>query len=54
MKYAHIFNAPGKKHRLIITSGPSISEGVISEQVYDTKKEAKDAAKLAGAQPWNY
>lgn len=54
MKYAHIFNAPGKKVRLIITTGPTVSEGVVSEQIFDSKAEAKKAAKAAGAKPWNF
>ncbi len=52
--YAHINNARGGKFSLLLTTGAAINEGVISEKLYDTKKEAKDAAKVAGAKPWNY
>lgn len=52
--YAHIYNAPGKKFRLFLTPGPSISEGVESEQLFDSKADAKKAAKAAGAKAWNF
>lgn len=52
--YAHIYNAPKKQVRLMITTGPAIDNGVISEQLVDTKKEAKKLAKDAGATPYNY
>jgi hypothetical protein len=52
--YAHIYNAPCKKFRLFLTTGPSISEGVVSEQLFDAKAEAKKAAKAAGAKAWNF
>jgi hypothetical protein len=52
--YAHIYNAPGKKTRLFLTTGPSISEGVLSEQLFDSKAEAKRAAKAVGAKAWNF
>jgi hypothetical protein len=52
--YAHIFNSPGKKARLLITTGPAISEGVVSDQLFDSKAEAKKAAKASGAQAWNF
>ena len=52
--YAHIYRAAGKKARLIISTGPSISEGIVSEQLFDSKAEAKQAAKAAGAKPWNF
>lgn len=54
MKYAHIFKAAGGKFTLFITTGPAISEGVISRQVYDGKVAAKAAAKAAGAKAWNF
>lgn len=54
MKYAHIFSAPGKKARLIITTGPALCDGVVSEQVFDSKAEAKKAAKEVGAKAWNF
>jgi hypothetical protein len=52
--YAHIYNAPGKKARLFLTTGPSLSEGVVSEQLFDSKADAKKAAKAAGAKAWNF
>lgn len=56
MKYAHIYQAAGKNKQfeLILTTGHSISCGVLSKQVYDSKALAKKAAKEAGAKPWNY
>lgn len=54
MNYAHIYNTPGRKFRLFITTGPALSDGVVSEQIFDSKAEAKKVAKAAGAQAWNY
>jgi hypothetical protein len=54
MKYAHIYTAPGKRFRLFITISPTISEGVVSEQLFGDKSEAKKAAKAAGAKAWNF
>jgi hypothetical protein len=54
MKYAHIFVMPGKKARLVITNTPALCEGVVSDQVYDSKADAKQAAKAAGAKAWNF
>lgn len=51
---AHIYKTRGGKFILTITTGPSISEGVVSEALYDSKAEAKKAAKAAGATAWNY
>jgi hypothetical protein len=52
--YAHIYRAAGKKVRLILSTGPSISEGIVSETLFDSKVEAKAAAKAAGAKAWNF
>lgn len=52
--YAHIYRAAGKKVRLIISTGPSIAEGIVSETLYDSKADAKTAAKAAGAKAWNF
>ena len=54
MTYAHIYNAPRKQFCLILTTGPSISEGIISEVLVDSRTEAKAQAKAAGATPHNY
>lgn len=54
MKNSHIYKARGGKFMLIITTGPSIAEGVVSEQTFNSKNEAKAAAKAVGAKPWNY
>ena len=51
---AHIYKATGGKFKLYITTGYVISEGVVSEALYDSKSEAKKAAKAAGASAWNY
>jgi hypothetical protein len=51
---AHIYNARNKMFQLIITSGASISEGVISTHLFASKKECKAHAKLLGAKAWNY
>lgn len=52
--YAHIYNAPKGQFRLILTSGPAISEGVLSEVIVDSRAEVKAQAKAAGAKPHNY
>jgi hypothetical protein len=52
--YAHIYRAAGKKVRLILSTGPSISEGIVSETLFDSKGGAKAAAKAAGAKAWNF
>jgi hypothetical protein len=52
--YAHIYRAAGKKVRLILSTGPSISEGIVSEALFDSKADAKKAAKAAGAKAWNF
>jgi hypothetical protein len=52
--YAHIYRAAGKKVRLIISTGPSIAEGIVSERLFDSKAEANTAAKTAAATPWNF
>lgn len=54
MKYAHIYKTAGGKFKLFITTGPSISEGVVSESVHDSKTDAKNAAKDTGATAWNF
>lgn len=54
MKFAHIYKARGGKCALFITTGMAINEGVISERLFDSKADAKAAAKLAGAKPHNY
>ena len=51
---AHIYRSRNKNWLLILTTGAAISQGVISEIIYPSKKEAKQAAKQAGAKPWNY
>lgn len=54
MKYAHIYKARNKMFTLLVTTGASISEGILSEELYATKQEAKNAAKQSNATPWNY
>lgn len=54
MKLAHIYKARGGKFTLTITTGAAINEGVISERSFDSKADAKAAAKLAGATPHNF
>ena len=54
MTYAHIFKAKAKQFLLILTTGPAISEGVISETIVASRKEAKAQAKAAGAKTHNY
>ncbi len=51
---AHIYKARMGKFSLIITTGASISEGVVSTQLFDSKQEAKAVAKQIGATPHNY
>lgn len=53
--FAHIFKARTKQWSLIISDSAEINGNhVISETLYDTKPEAKKAAKLLNAKPWNY
>jgi hypothetical protein len=40
-------------YQLLITTGPEIHIGVISETTYPTRVAARAAAKLAGAKFWN-
>lgn len=55
LSFAHIYKARNKKWALIISRSARIqSEFVISETQYETKTEAKKAAKLQNAKPWNY
>ena len=52
--YAHIYKARQGKVKLILTTGASISEGVVSEMLLDSKTAAKAEAKRQNATPWNY
>ena len=59
--FAHIFNAStntGYKYTLLITSTPSVSDISndinLEELFFDTKREAKAAAKARNATPHNY
>lgn len=54
MKYAHIYKVRGGKFQLLLTTGPEISTGVLSELLFDSKADAKKAAKAAGAVAHNY
>jgi len=51
---AHIYKSRNKNWLLILTTGAAISQGVLSETIYPSKIAAKQAAKQAGAKPWNY
>ena len=54
MIYAHIFKCKKNKFTLMITADQSISFGILSQSTYETKAEAKAAAKASGAKPHNY
>jgi len=53
MLYSHIYKTRGG-FNLILTTGPALNTGVISETQHADKRAAKAAAKAAGAKPWNY
>ena len=53
--YAHIYRAPKKTWKLIISrSAEIIAEYVVIEYQVESKTEAKKIAKEYGAKPWNY
>lgn len=52
--YAHIYKARGGVFNLLITTGPAISEGVLSNLSFDNRAMAKAHARAAGAKPHNY
>jgi hypothetical protein len=54
--YAHIYKGRGRNggYVLIITTGPAINEGVLSERTYVTLAGAKQEAQQANAKPYNY
>ena len=56
--YAHVYRTRSTctlgKFELIITTGAAINAGVISTTYHATKADAKRAAKLANATPYNY
>lgn len=55
MMIAHIWNDTFNRFYLEISEGNiQIGFTVIGTAMFTTKKSAKQAAKLAGAQPWNY
>lgn len=54
MYYAHIFKVKTGAWLLMVTTGPAINSGVMAESIYPNKQAAKQAAKLANAQAWNY
>lgn len=54
MKLAHIYKARGGKFTLTITTGPELCSGVVSEELFDSKADAKARAKSLGAKPHNY
>ena len=53
---AHIFKLPGKTMHwhLIITTGASISQGVVMEYWFNDRNSCKRQAKLDKATPHNY
>lgn len=58
MKTAHIFkarkNPNGDKYTLTIVEGCDLSHDSAVTTPHADKNAAKQAAKLAGAKPWNY
>lgn len=58
MYYAHIYRTRATctlgRFELIITTGAAINDGVIGVTYYATKADAKRAAKLVNATPYNY
>lgn len=52
--YAHVYKARGGAFNLLITTGPAISEGVLSNLPFDNRALAKAHARAAGAKPHNY
>ena len=53
--YAHIYRSNMKGFwQLLITSGASLTDGVIETRTYRSKLAAKQAAKRFGATAWNY
>ena len=50
---AHIFKDKGGVFALYLTQGPSIA-GATPVGTFQTKAEAKRAAKAANAKPWNF
>lgn len=51
---AHIYAASGKRHRLLLTPSAELFAGHLFSAIYDTKAEAKQAARSVGAVAWNY
>ena len=53
--YAHIYKAPKKTWKLIISRSAEITaEHVVIEYQVESKTEAKRIAKANGAIPWNF
>jgi hypothetical protein len=53
--FAHIYKARNKQWKLIISDSAQINgDHVISETLFDTKPQAKRAAKEQNAIAWNY
>jgi hypothetical protein len=53
--YAHIYKAPKKTWKLIISRSAEITaEHVMIEYQVESKTEAKRLAKAHGAKAWNY
>jgi hypothetical protein len=53
--YAHIYRAPKKTWKLILSTSPMITaEYVVIEYQVESKTEAKRIAKEHGAKAWNY
>lgn len=52
--FAHVYAAPRKQVKLLITTGPAICDGVLHERLCASRKDAKDAAKAFQAVPHNY
>ena len=53
---AHLFKSKGQWQLIISKSpiGEINGDNVISQTAFDSKVEAKKAAKAIGAKPWNY
>jgi hypothetical protein len=55
MRYAHFFNGTARKPAtLVISETPALNSGVISEIPVAGRRDARVAAKLNNATPWNF